>query len=299
MMNNSLHHLISTFNAGDVKALARCISIVENEASGTKEVLTRLTIDSTLPIVGITGPPGAGKSTLLNALVNELSLEGKKIGIVAVDPTSPFTHGALLGDRLRLSENFNKANVFIRSIASRGAMGGLSDKIIEISDVMRAFGFDWIFIETVGVGQNEIEIARIADITVLVLVPEAGDEVQTLKSGIMEIGDVFVVNKSDRPGADLFAKNLIALIHSRHTTQASVIKTVASTGFGIKELIEAIKTQGADKLRDENTLHLAEKAFNLIQATRMKDIKIEQLRNELASAMQMKDFNLYRFIERY
>ena len=298
-MNTSLHHLISSFNAGDVKALARCISIVENETSGWKEVLTRLTIDSKLPIVGITGPPGAGKSTLLNALVNELSLEGKKIGIVAVDPTSPFTHGALLGDRLRLSENFNKANVFIRSIASRGAMGGLSDKIIEISDVMRAFGFDWIFIETVGVGQNEIEIARLADITVLVLVPEAGDEVQTLKSGIMEIGDVFVVNKSDRPGADLFAKNLIALIHSRHTTQASVIKTVASSGLGIKELIEVITTQGTKKLRADNTLHMAEKAFNLIQASRMKDIQLEQLRNDLAAAMQMKGFNLYRFIERY
>ena len=298
-MNTSLHHLISSFNAGDVKALARCISIVENETSGWKEVLTRLTIDSKLPLVGITGPPGAGKSTLLNALVNELSLEGKKIGIVAVDPTSPFTHGALLGDRLRLSENFNKANVFIRSIASRGAMGGLSDKIIEISDVMRAFGFDWIFIETVGVGQNEIEIARLADITVLVLVPEAGDEVQTLKSGIMEIGDVFVVNKSDRPGADLFAKNLIALIHSRHTTQASVIKTVASSGLGIKELIEVITTQGTKKLRADNTLHMAEKAFNLIQASRMKDIQLEQLRNDLAAAMQMKGFNLYRFIERY
>ena len=298
-MNTSLHHLISSFNAGDVKALARCISIVENETSGWKEVLTRLTIDSKLPIVGITGPPGAGKSTLLNALVNELSLEGKKIGIVAVDPTSPFTHGALLGDRLRLSENFNKANVFIRSIASRGALGGLSNKIIEISDVMRAFGFDWIFIETVGVGQNEIEIARLADITVLVLVPEAGDEVQTLKSGIMEIGDVFVVNKSDRPGADLFAKNLIALIHSRHTTQASVIKTVASSGLGIKELIEVITTQGTKKLRADNTLHMAEKAFNLIQASRMKDIQLEQLRNDLAAAMQMKGFNLYRFIERY
>src|SRR6266571_1288884 len=165
---------------GDVKALSRSISLIE------------------------TGAPGTGKSTLTDALIGALVNDEKKIGVLCVDPSSPFNLGALLGDRIRMSEWYNHPNVFIRSLATRGNLGGLHPKIIEITDLLKAAAFDYIIIETVGVGQSEIEIAGLADVTVVVLVPEAGDEVQTMKAGLMEIADVFVVNKADRPDADLF-----------------------------------------------------------------------------------------------
>src|SRR5688572_12291594 len=196
--------LIDNLQKGDVRSLARCISIVENEAEGYEELLRSLPVDHDIPVIGITGPPGAGKSTIVNALISELNKEGKKIGIVAIDPTSPFNYGSLLGDRIRMSEHFLNEHVFIRSLATRGSLGGLSAKTIEITDVMKAFPFDYIIVETVGVGQSEVEIVGLADTTIVVLVPEAGDEIQGIKSGIMEIADIFVVNKADRDGADQF-----------------------------------------------------------------------------------------------
>ena len=211
--------LLKQLTAGDKKALARCITIVENELAGYEDILSSLKFNKHVPVIGFTGPPGAGKSTLINALLSTLSEKNKKVGIIAIDPTSPFNFGSLLGDRLRMSEHFSDENIFIRSLATRGSLGGLSAKTIEITDVMKAFTsspapsptgegnspFDYIFIETVGVGQTEVEVAGLADTTVLVLAPGFGDEVQTIKSGIMEIGDIFVVNKSDSPGAEGFA----------------------------------------------------------------------------------------------
>ncbi|WP_315818704.1 methylmalonyl Co-A mutase-associated GTPase MeaB [Paraflavitalea speifideaquila] len=189
-----------------VKEIARGISLVENEAAGYEELLLSLPVLHDTKIIGITGPPGAGKSTLVDALIGTVSKDGKKVGVLCVDPSSPFNLGALLGDRIRMSEWYNDPNVFIRSLATRGSLGGLHPKIIEITELLKAADFDYIIVETVGVGQSEIEIAGLADVTVVVMVPEAGDEVQTMKAGLMEIADIFVVNKADRPDANQFVK---------------------------------------------------------------------------------------------
>lgn len=184
-------------NLTAIKSLARNISFIENEVSGYEQILLNLSPSST-KITGITGAPGAGKSTITDLLINEFIKDGKKVGVLCVDPSSPFNYGALLGDRLRMSDWYNHPDVFIRSLASRGNLGGLNPKIIEITDLMKSSSFDHIIIETVGVGQSEVEIAGLADTTVVVLVPEGGDEIQTMKAGVMEIADIFVVNKSDR-----------------------------------------------------------------------------------------------------
>ena len=199
--------ITESIQSGDARSLARAISLVENEYPGYEELLESLPASST-KIIGITGPPGAGKSTLVDALIALLTAAGKNVGVLCVDPSSPFNLGALLGDRIRMSDWYTHPNVFIRSLATRGSMGGLHPKIIEISDLMKVFPFDHIIVETVGVGQSEIEIAGLADVTVVVVVPEAGDEIQTMKAGLMEIADIFVVNKADRPDADHFVRNL-------------------------------------------------------------------------------------------
>jgi len=284
---------------GDVKALARGISLIENEYSGYESLLQSLPAGNT-KITGITGPPGAGKSTLTDALIALLVNAGKKVGILCVDPSSPFNLGALLGDRIRMSDWYTHPNVFIRSLATRGSMGGLHPKIIEISDLMKAFPFDHIIIETVGVGQSEIEIAGLADVTVVVLVPEAGDEVQTMKAGLMEIADVFVVNKADRPDADMFVKNLrtmMAPAFSRHYQEVPVIKTVATQKEGIHELLDIIVHQlQKAHLTDRRFWLLAERAFYLIQQKRMTDIDKAVLKKEIEAQFPKGNFNLYKFI---
>ena len=285
---------------GDIKALARCISLVENEVPGYETLLQSLP-PVEKPIIGITGPPGAGKSTLTDALIGTLVSENKKVGILCIDPSSPFNLGALLGDRIRMSDWYNNPNVFIRSLATRGSLGGLHPKIIEISDLLKAAPFDYIIIETVGVGQSEIEIAGLADVTIVVVVPEAGDEIQTMKAGIMEIADIFVVNKADRPNSDLFVRNLrLMLAPAFHIKEIPipVIKSVATEKKGIQELYNEILTiTSYHKLNDKRCWLLAEKAFFLIQQKRMKDINKSDIKSRIES--EGKDFNLYRFIQNY
>lgn len=178
--------LLQPLVQGDIKALARSISFVENEGEGYAELLAGLPHHEGAKIVGITGPPGAGKSTLTDRLIGEMVRDGKKVGVLCVDPSSPFNLGAVLGDRIRMSNWYTHPSVFIRSLATRGAMGGLHPKIIEITELLKAAHFDYIIVETVGVGQSEIEIAGLADTTVVVMVPEGGDEVQTMKAGIIK-----------------------------------------------------------------------------------------------------------------
>lgn len=290
--------LIEQLQLGDKKALARCITIVENELAGFEEILTTLNFNQNIPVVGVTGPPGAGKSTLINAVIKKLTDDGKTVGVIAIDPTSPFNYGSLLGDRLRMAEHFTNENVFIRSLATRGSLGGLSSKTIEIVDVMRAFAFDYIIVETVGVGQSEVEVVGLADTTVLVLVPESGDDVQAIKSGIMEIADIFVVNKSDRDGANTFIKNIVQLVHSKAVSDWSipVIKAVATKNQGVDELLAAIIKHHAIGVNLKRPYLLVEKAYRLIQNTKMKGVSKKDLQKQINEQMKSKDFNLYKFV---
>lgn len=293
-----LPQLLKEFKEGNIRALARCISLVENESNGFSTILTQLHPQQLAPVIGFTGAPGAGKSSLVNALTSELVKQGKKLAIIAVDPSSPFNYGSLLGDRIRMLEHFNNDQVFIRSMATRGSLGGLCSKIIEVVQVMQSFGFDYIIIETVGVGQSEVEIAGIADTSIVVVVPESGDEVQTLKSGVMEIADIFVVNKSDRNGADKMAINLKKLVHDKpEGWQIPVINTIATNGQGITELVESIKEHASYSHNNKRrAMLLTEKALLLIQHEKVKHFNREKMEEEILTLLNQHHFNLHVYV---
>jgi LAO/AO transport system kinase len=298
-VQNNSKQLFDQICNGSFAALARGITIVENNLDGYEDLLLSLRKSRHARVIGVTGPPGAGKSTLVNALLHHWLKENKKIAVIAVDPSSPFNYGALLGDRIRMSDFYTNPNIFIRSLATRGALGGLNSKIIEITDLVKDAPFDLVLVETVGVGQSEVEIAGLADCTVVALVPEAGDEVQTLKAGIMEIADIFVVNKADRADAEGLYRNLRIMAHERahDGTETPVVKTIATDNTGVAELAgEIINFLDKQNTLPEKHLHLmTEKCWQLIQAQRMKNINHLQLRNELKIAMRNEKFNLYAF----
>ena len=236
--------LISAVRSGDARALARVISTVENRAAGSSDLLKALFPHTGhARVIGLTGAPGAGKSTLVDHLARIYRKDGRTVGIIAVDPTSPYSGGAILGDRIRMQEHFADAGIYIRSMATRGSLGGLARTTADVASVLDASGRDIILIETVGVGQDEVDIVRLADITVVMLVPGMGDDVQTIKAGIMEIADIFVINKSDREGAERVEREIRALqtLATRNDGWTPpIVKTVASQGDGVQELATAI-----------------------------------------------------------
>lgn len=241
-----MQNLIDRFKAGETRALARLISIIENEDPQHEEVLKQLFYRTGQAyVIGFTGSPGAGKSSLVDQMIKHLRGDGSTVGVIAVDPTSPFTGGALLGDRIRMQEHAQDKGVFIRSMGTRGSLGGLARTTKNVVKAMDAFGFNWIIIETVGVGQAELDIMHVADTTVVVLTPGAGDAIQTIKAGIMEIADVFAVNKSDLPGADKVAAE-VEIMLDQQCDQAEwrpPVKLVSClAGQGIADLVEAFKT---------------------------------------------------------
>jgi LAO/AO transport system kinase len=280
------------------RAIARALTVVENDLNGSSALLKSLKFDKKCPVIGITGPPGAGKSTLVNGIIDLLLEDGKKVAVLAIDPTSPFNFGSLLGDRIRMVSHFNHPDVFIRSLATRGSLGGLSAKTIEMADVLRASGFDYVLIETVGVGQSEIEIAGLADITLVVLVPEAGDEIQHIKSGLMEIADAFIINKADREGADVFANNLKKIIGHNVDGQPSIFKTTALQNQGIDNVAAFIQQANLTQ-NNRRKLLLTEKVYKLIQQKMMAGVNKKKLQLDIAEALKDGNFNLYSFVDTY
>lgn len=272
--NHHIAELVRRIRAGEIRALSRAISTVEDHTPESTELLKALfPFSGNALLLGLTGAPGAGKSTLVDQIARAYRKEGKTIGIVAVDPTSPFSGGAILGDRIRMLSHHADHGIYIRSMATRGSLGGLASTTADVATVLDASGRDIVMIETVGVGQDEIDIVRLADVTIVVLVPGMGDDVQTIKAGIMEIADIFVINKADRDGAErvereIRAMQTLALRHDAWTPP--IVKTVASEGSGITELLQAI-----EKYREY-----------LIQSDRVRTRRIENWRERIAEMLR-------------
>jgi LAO/AO transport system kinase len=292
-LDQQIQAWIDRLMAGDIRALARAISIVENRAPGWSELLKALFPHSgKARVLGLTGPPGAGKSTLVDQLARFYRKDDRTVGIVAVDPTSPYTGGAILGDRIRMQEHFSDPGIYIRSMATRGSLGGLARTTADVTTVLDASGRDVIMIETVGVGQDEVDIVRLADVTILILVPGMGDDVQTIKAGIMEIADIFVINKSDRDGAEHVEREIRSLQSLATRSDGwtpPIVKTVASQGIGVQELMGAISDYESYLRKENLALHKSVENW--------QERLIEMLRDALLEKAhaQMQDGTIARY----
>jgi LAO/AO transport system kinase len=314
-LNRDFQTWIEQVLSGDARTLARAISTVENRAPGWSELLKALFAHSgEARIIGLTGPPGAGKSTLVDHLARLYRKEKRTVGIIAVDPTSPYTGGAILGDRIRMQQHFSDPGIYIRSMATRGSLGGLARTTADVATVLDASGRDIVLIETVGVGQDEVDIVRLADITVVILVPGMGDDVQTIKAGIMEIADIFVINKSDREGAERVEREILSLqslatrnegaervereiraLQSLAVRQDGwtppIVKTVASEGAGISELAAAIAEYEAYLQKENLALKKSVQNWQERLVEMLRDAMLEKAREQLG------DGNLARLAE--
>ena len=276
---------IEQLRAGDPRALSRAISTVENRADGWAELLKGLFPHSGhARILGLTGAPGSGKSTLVDQLAKHYRKENRTVGIIAVDPTSPYTGGAILGDRIRMQDHYSDPGIYIRSMATRGSLGGLARTTADVATVLDASGRDLVMIETVGVGQDEVDIVRLADITIVILVPGMGDDVQTIKAGIMEIADIFVINKSDREGAERVEREIRAmqsLATRSDNWTPPIVKTVASEGAGIKELAAAIAGYEAYLHKENLVLHRNIQNWQERIVEMLRDAMLEKAREQV------------------
>ncbi|MGH9492699.1 MAG: methylmalonyl Co-A mutase-associated GTPase MeaB [Terriglobales bacterium] len=286
-MATDLEFWVSRVRSGDLRALARAISAIENHAPESVELLKALFPHSgKARVIGLTGAPGSGKSTLVDQLAREYRKQGRTLGIIAVDPTSPYTGGAILGDRIRMQAHHADSGIYIRSMATRGFLGGLARATADVATVLDASGKDLILVETVGVGQDEVDIVRLADATIVILVPGMGDDVQTIKAGIMEIADIFVINKSDREGAERVEREIRAmqsLATRPDRWSPPIVKTVATEGAGIAELVAAI-AEHEQYLRREN-LALKRKIGN------WRERLVEMLRESLLERVLTEQLN--------
>ena len=284
-MNPNLQTWIERLCSGDPRALARAISTVENRTLDSPDLLKALFPHSgKARILGLTGAPGAGKSTLVDQLAKHYRRAGKTLGIIAVDPTSPYTGGAILGDRIRMQDHQSDPGIYIRSMATRGSLGGLARTTADVATVLDASGKDLILIETVGVGQDEVEIVRLADITVVILVPGMGDDVQTIKAGIMEIADIFVINKSDREGAERVEREVLAmqsLAMRKDGWSPPIVKTIASEGKGIEHLADAIAAYEAYLQRENLALKHSVDNWRERLVEMLRDAMLERARGQL------------------
>ena len=283
---SALDSFVERIRAGDVRALARAISAIEDNSAQASQLMKALFPHSGhATVIGLTGSPGAGKSTLVDQLAREYRKENKTIGIIAVDPTSPYTGGAILGDRIRMQAHHADTGIYIRSMATRGFLGGLAPATADVATLLDAAGKDIVLVETVGVGQDEIDIVRLADVTVVILVPGMGDDVQTIKAGIMEIADIFVINKSDREGAERVEREIrsmqtLAIRHDDWTPP--IIKTVATDGTGTLELVKAVASyreylEGKDLLLRKKASNWRERLVEMLRKALLDRMMRERL----------------------